>query len=402
MTGTALSNRTASAAALAVFGQVGADRALTVDAVDGTRAVEPPAVQALWRLYEAHWRRFCGARIDPQFNRLVHPARWTGSAAAADDAVAVIVGTGPSLPALLPALSRRRAHVHLVTSPRGAEALAGAGLTADLVIVEHATALDAHFTTRDRTHRATHGLAAASWVAAEPKTPPALVADVRPDRLFVPDAWPGWGLWPATAVVLASRAGARTIVLAGIDLGRTGEPAAEHAPLADLLAWLAARCGARCVDAGVLGAAKPGWPHGDLDECCAARPVRPLDLVRRPWTSTRDRVAASVMELERSAPVVDLARQARDAALRIRSSPSSADGAPCERGLSALLAWGRTPAHRDTVEGGLGASFLPRLWRTPPDGRLGSGLWRATALAADEIIQQQQALAQALARVGRP
>ena len=58
------------------------------------------------------------------------------------------------------------------------------------------------------------------------------------------------------------------------------------------------------------------------------------------------------------------------------------------------------PQIRVDVQEGLGASFLPRYWRTAPDPSLGEGLWRAAALASHELVQQHRSLGVLLERAG--
>jgi hypothetical protein len=60
--------------------------------------------------------------------------------------------------------------------------------------------------------------------------------------------------------------------------------------------------------------------------------------------------------------------------------------------LAHLLAAGQELNTRIDVQDGLGVSFLPRLWRTPPDLGLGPQLWRAAALASHELVAQHRTL----------
>src|SRR5690606_22642579 len=109
-----------------------------------------------------------------------------------------------------------RSRLHVVTSPRGAELLAQHGLAPDLVLIEHRTALDAHHSVTEARDRGVEGLKLAPLVAAEWRTPAALLEGVSPGRLFVPEPLPTWGCWPATAAALAVQGGALRIGLLGI------------------------------------------------------------------------------------------------------------------------------------------------------------------------------------------
>src|SRR5262245_20294231 len=120
--------------ALSLIEEIGRDHALMK-----SELANMPELNGAWSSYETHWRRFCGTRIDPQFHRLRHPARWTGSVRIADRAPVVVVGTGPSLKQQLDDLRRVRSAVHIFTSPRGAQVLAEAGIDADLILIEHQT-----------------------------------------------------------------------------------------------------------------------------------------------------------------------------------------------------------------------------------------------------------------------
>jgi hypothetical protein len=252
--------------ALDVVERIGLDAAIEPGELGPLGAEAAGAAPRLWAAYDDHWGRFCGAGLDPLYWHLEQPSRRTGSVHLSDTAPIAIVGTGPSLAPTLSRLKRARAGIHLFTSPRGAEALAAAGLVPDLVLVEHQSPLDAMFSVSDLAHRPMRAMTEAPLVAATPPTPAALLASVAVDRLFVPDPLPTWGLWPATAVALAIRSGARTVALVGIDLGTLDHPDLSHEPLRALLALLAAQTPTTCVDAGPVGAAKPGWPRASIDD----------------------------------------------------------------------------------------------------------------------------------------
>jgi hypothetical protein len=383
--------------ALALFERIGRDHALSINELGGLGREAGAA--ALWAAYDEHWRRFCGSRLDPQFWHLDHPTRWTGALTVSDAAPVVIVGTGPSLLAMLPSLRRVRAGVHLFTSPRGADALAEAGLVPDLVLVEHQTPLDAHFSARDLSHRNTRALTRVPLVAADARTPAAMLAGIPADRLFVPDPLPTWGVWPATAVALALASGAQTVALAGIDLGTSQRPDPAQAPLRAVLALLAAQTDVASVDVGTGGAPKPGWPRATLDAIATGGPARPLAPDVRPWRTADARLELAAGCWRRVAPLVAQAESTLAAACRVRDGDHSpAACADMEDSFARLLAAGMRVETRVDVQDGLGASFLPRFWRTSPDPALGCRLWRPAALAAHELINQHRSLTRRLAR----
>lgn len=390
---------TRAEAVLDLVERIGADRALVPEDLGPLTADAAAALPAFWAAYERHWRGFCGARLDPMFSVLSHPARLTGALRVTPGAAVVIAGTGPSLAPALPALRRLRHAMHLVTSPRGAEVLADAGLVPDVVVIEHQTALDAQFSVGERAHRPSRVLAAVPLVAADARTPAALLEGLAADRLFVPDPQPTWGLWPATAVALALGAGAAGVGLVGVDLGTRAEPDAGHAPLADLLGLLAGAAAVPCVDVGVGGAMKAHWTPGTLDALAAGGAVAPLALDARPWRTPLARHERAVATWHRLAPLVARAADTLAAAVAVRDGDRSPQA--CRRvadGLEALLAAGATLDTRVDVQEGLGATFLPRFWRTTPDPSLGARLWRAAALASHELLQQHRTLGAVLER----
>ena len=388
-------------AVLDLVERIGRDRALVPADLGPLRPDAAAALPAFWASYERHWGGFCGTCLDPMFSALRHPARHTGSLRLTSGGPVVIVGTGPSLAPALPALRRLRQALHRVTSPRGAAALAEAGLVPDLVVIEHQTALDAQFSVGERAHRPSHVLAAVPLVAAEARTPAALLEGIPVDRLFVPDPLPTWGLWPATAVALALAGGAAHVGIVGIDLGTRAMPDEGQAPLADLLGLLAGTTAARCVDLGATGAVKPHWTPGTLDALAAGGPVGPLGLDTRPWCTPSARHERAASTWHRLTPIVAQAAEALEAAVAVRDGDRSPQACGrVARALAALLAAGAMPQIRVDVQEGLGASFLPRYWRTAPDPSLGAGLWRAAALASHELVQQHRSLGVLLERAG--
>lgn len=389
---------TPAEAVLDLVERIGTDRALAPGDLGPLPGIAAAALPAFWAAYERHWGGFCGARLDPMFCTLGHPAVHAGRLRALDGAPVVVAGTGPSLAPAIPALRRLRQALHLVTSPRGAEVLAEAGLVPDLVVVEHQSALDAQFSVGERAHRPSRVLAAVPLVASEARTPAALLDGIPADRLFVPDPQPTWGLWPATAVALALGAGAR-VGLVGIDLGTRARPDAAQAPLADLFGLMAGAAAGPCVDLSATGAPKEHWTPGTLDGLAAEGPVAPLALDTRPWRSASARHEQAAAAWRRLAPLAAQAADTLAAAIAVRDGDRSP--AACRRVVShleALLVAGTELETRVDVQEGLGLSFLPRFWRTAPEPSLGARLWRAAALASHELVQQHHTLGVLLER----
>lgn len=385
--------------ALDVFARIGRDHELRREALASAEAVADDPLPAAWALYERHWRRFCGTRLDPQGWQVEHPARLTGGVRIERGAPVVVVGTGPSLAGQMGQLRRHRAGVYVVTSPRGARALAAAGIAADLVLVEHQTAIDAQHSVNDLAHRSTDVVAGGTIVAAEARTPPGLLRDVPSDRLFVPDPLPTWGHWPATAVALAVLWGAGTVALLGVDLGRTDAPDPQHAPLRELLTLFAQHAGVTCLDLGVGGATKAHWSPATLDALGLQSRVPPLGLDVRPWSTAEERRRRLAGALDRLAPLVAHAEETLGAALAVRDGAVMRQAVTTlETGFDRLLDAAASRGTRVDVQDVLGVSFLPRFWRTRPSPSLGAGLWRPAAMACHEIVRQDRALRRLLER----
>ncbi len=382
---------------LELFARIGRDHAIAQEELGALEPAVSSALPRMWAAYERHWRGFCGSQLDPQFCHLGHPARITGAVRVANGAPVVVVGTGPSLTSALPDLRRLRSCLHLFTSPRGAEVLATAGIVPDLVLVEHQTALDAHFSLRDQPHRRSQALS--PLVAADARTPAALLRDVPADRLFVPDPLPTWGLWPATAVSLGLLSGARSVALLGIDLGSCECSDPLQAPLRDVLGLVASETTVACVDLGGSGAPKPHWLRATLEHLAAGGAVQSLRLETRPSPPAAARHADALAAWRRMAPLAADAWVTFKAACQVRDGDTSARGrATMMDGFDRLLSAGAAIGARIDVQDTLGASFLPRFWRTPPDPALGGLLWRPAALASHELVHQHRALGQRLER----
>ena len=370
------------------FTAIGTDRYLAQTDVPQDGA---PSAQILnaWRLYADEFDRFCESRLDPGFHRLSHPAQWIGSIEPNDDASVLVLGTGPSARRGMPGVIRQRHRLWIFTSPRGAELLAEHGLTPDLVLVEHRTALDAQHTARHAETAA--ALRRAPLVAADWRTPARLLEGLSPDRVFVPDPMPTWGLWPATAVALAINAQAARIGLLGIDLGTAQTPDPAHAPLRQLLGLVTRLTTAATVDCGISGAIKPHWLPGSVDALASAAPLARPRSARRPAMSVADRRGETRTALAGIETCVASARGAL------------ADGLACRAGraiettrlaahAAELLSWRSDETLRVAIQEVLGCSFLPRLWRTGIDFSLDRSLWRPLVLAAHEIVGQADRL----------
>ena len=174
-------------------------------------AAEPhPLTASAWDIYGTQFQRFTGATLDPLFHRLAHPATQLGGVRLDPGTAVVVVGTGPSLLDQIDALTRLRGRVRIFTSPRGAEVLLPHGIVPDLVVVEHQTALDAHHSARHLGDCAHPVLASCPLVAADWRTPAALLAGVPDASLFVPSPLPTWGLWPSSSHPKRARFGKRS------------------------------------------------------------------------------------------------------------------------------------------------------------------------------------------------
>jgi hypothetical protein len=370
---------------LRLLAGIGADRYSSLGEIVAASDGDAWAQEA-WRVYDGHFDRFTGAALDPEFERFRHPAAQTATLELAKDTAVLVVGTGPSLDVHKHALQAVRERLVIFTSPRGAAALRAFGLTPDLVIIEHASSVDADLSREFAVHGA---LPADTWIAAERRTPAALLHGVNPKRLFIPDEWPGWGCWPATAGALALRGGCGRVGLLGVDLGTQDAPDPRLAPTAALLGLLATTGKAECVDVGG-GAPKRGWRAGTLETVSElASPtfhvhVRPID------------VDASIAEAARwrsqSDAVITGARQALVMAEAARDS-----GAPesALRAAGLMMSWKANDDFAAGVERVLGASFLPRLWREGLNAR-SERPWRPVILALYELLAQADRLDAAL------
>jgi len=372
----------------AFFSAIGSDRFLSIDELRAAVGDHTHLSDA-WSLYRDSFDGFCETRLDPQGHHLVHPARATGTLESLRGEHVIVFGIGPSAFASLGALVRMRERVRVFTSPRGAEVLAANGITPDLVLVEHRTAIDAHHAARHLRDVVVDPMRMAPLVAAEWRTPRALLAGVAIDRLFVPDPLPTWGPWPATAVAMAAQTGAARIGLLGIDLGTVQQPDPAFTPLTQLLGLLARLVPCETIDCGGDGARKPGWTVGSLDSMVSDKALAPLTIQRRPAPSVDERINAARETRDRLSPIVDRAHQILEMGLRARAGQrvGRLDDAANE-----ILSWGGDVDVRIDLQEGLGLSFLSRFWRTGIDLELGAALWRPIVLSTHELTGQADRL----------
>lgn len=377
-----------------LFHQIGSDRHLTRAELEG--ATQPHGLaEAAWDVYSRHFQRFTGATLDPMCHRLAHPATRHGSLRVEPGTSVLVVGTGPSLRPNLEGIGALAGRLRIITSPRGAEVLLRHGIVPDVVLVEHQTALDAHHSARHVADCTQPVLTACPLIAADWRTPGALLAGVAASATFVPSPLPTWGLWPATAAAMAIEAGASRVGLVGVDLGTSAEPDPAHAPLAALLGLIARLAPVVALDCGRGGAAKRGWLAASVDDLPGVRQRGPCStmLSLAPGVDERiDEARAGLGELE---PTLERARS-----LLARATAARAGGArvvTLEEAVIEIIGWGDDARTRMLVQECLGASFLPRLWRIGVDLSLGNALWRPLMLATHELVAQADAMRTAVA-----
>jgi hypothetical protein len=380
------------------FHSIGADRWLT--AAEASTWNSHPLTGPMWDVYAAQFQGFTGATLDPLFHRLRHPAAQSGSIELEPGSGVVVVGTGPSLRLHIDALHRVRERIRIFTSPRGAEALLPYGIVPDLVMIEHQTALDAHHSARATADTEASVLAACPLVAADWRTPPALLARVATRSLFVPAPLPTWGLWPATAVAMAMNAGAARVALLGVDLGTATQPDPAHAPLIALLELLARLGRTMTIDCGG-GAAKSGWTKGSIETAAGVRLKHAMRTQLRTAASAGERLADAQHGLATLAPIIDRARAMRSLATDVRGGHLPAAPRLLLDAVEEMNGWGGDVRVRLLIQETLGAAFMPRLWRIGIDPALGKALWRPLLLATHELVAQADALTIAAAAVTR-
>jgi hypothetical protein len=380
------------------FAAIGSDQYLSLPEV--TAATGPHAgLETAWRLYMDLFGGFCGSRLDPHFARHSNPARQLGTLHVEPGATVLVVGAGASLEPRLSTLRQLRSHLVIVTSVEGAERLAVNGLIPDLVVIDPPTVLDAHAPeTVPMSASRRSALVRCPLVAASPRTPADLLMGISSQRLFVPDPLPTWGLWPATAVALATAAGAQRIGLLGVDLGEPGAPVRGRSPLSGVLSLLSWISGATCVDCGPEGARKLNWPVASLEELVTGhRAVSPI-VERRPWLSEGDRYDGDQARVRGIEPVIDRARALFDLGVRAQSGARWAgDAREMEQAALEMISWRDGASLRVVLQDTLGLAVLPRLWRRGVQMERGFGLWRPIVLAMHELVHQAEKLESRLA-----
>jgi hypothetical protein len=375
-----------------LFHLIGSDRYLTPMEVE--QASQPhPLTAGAWEVYSNQFHGFTGATLDPLFHRLAHPSRQQGSVRLDAGTSALIVGTGPSLRPNLAEIKKLAGRVRIFTSPRGAEVLLPNGIVPDVVLIEHHTALDAHHSARHLGDCTNPVLSSCPLVAADSRTPAALVAAIPAASLFIPTQLPTWGLWPATAAAMAIEAGASRVALVGVDLGTATQPDPAHAPLAALLALIARLSPVVALDCGAGGATKRGWLKAALAEAAGARVRGTCELNGHPAPRQEDRLARARGDLRELAPIVERASALLAAATDARARVARPQSSMLEAGSAEMMAWRDDARIRVLVQECLGVAFLPRLWRIGIDPALGAALWRPVMLATHELVEQAQALA---------
>jgi hypothetical protein len=345
-----------------LFRLIGSDRYLAPEEVD--RAAEPHSLTLqAWDVYRTHFQSFTGATLDPQFHRLVHPATQVGRLRLEPGTSVLVIGTAPSMRGELDAVLRIRDRVRIITSPRGAEMLRGRGIVPDLVLVE------------ERREVASPGsrevLAKCPLVAADWRTPSALLAPLSTSSLFVPAPSLTWGLWQATAVAIAAEAHASRIALLGFD---------AKAPLTALLELLARLSPFTALDCDATP--KRGWVGAAVEECAGTELTAPMTVTTWEAPSMGARAGQLNTELIELAPVIDRARQ-------VLTSAASFD-----RAIDEVLSWRNQPRVRVLLQESLGVSLLPRLWRLGLEQSAGRS--RRVRLALSELVGQADALGAAV------
>lgn len=375
-----------------LFHLIGSDRYLSPMEVE--QASEPhPLTATAWEVYAGQFHEFTGATLDPLFHHLAHPSRHQGSLRLDAGTSVLIVGTGPSLRPNLEPIKEVAGRVRIITSPRGAEVLVPHGIVPDVVLIEHQTALDAHHSARHFSDCPQQVLASCPLVAADWRTPSALLAGIPAASLFVPTQLPTWGLWPATAAAMAIEAGASRVALVGVDLGTATQADPAHAPLAALLALIARLSPVVALDCGAGGATKRGWLRAAVAEAAGVKVRGTCELNVHPAPGIEDRLERARADLREVAAIVERASALLEAATEARGNVAGPHSSVLEAGSAEMMAWRDDARIRTLVQECLGVAFLPRLWRIGIDPSLGAALWRPVMLATHELVKQAHALA---------
>lgn len=354
---------------------IGSDRYLSPDEVN--RVAGPHSLtEAAWAVYASHFDGFTGATLDPLFHRLSHPATRTGRVRLGDATTVLVAGTGPSLLTQIDQVARVRGRIRIFASAAAAGLLHASDIVPDLVV------MDASSTSTEAASGFSSPGGASGFsrkvqpplVAAEWRTPGALLAGLPQEALFVPSPPVTWGRWEATAVAMAADAGASRIALLGID--------GEDAALTALLELIARLASFTAFDCG--GSPKRGWVSASVREIGGVKLKAPLETTTWEAPRVEARVRQLQAELDEIAPVIERAR-------RLSASPTGIDGVAGE-----IVAWRDQPRLRLLIQECLGVSLLPRLWREDMDRSLART--RRLRLALSEIVAQAEALGRIIPR----
>ncbi|MGE0039826.1 MAG: hypothetical protein AB7H88_00810 [Vicinamibacterales bacterium] len=360
--------------------EIGTDHYLTPGEVAGIH--DRPAPAAVWDTYRAHFRAFTGSRLDPQFWGLDSPIRFQGHPRVTPGTTVVIAGHAAVTPAFCRDLTYVRRHVSVWSSAAGAEALAGRGLAADLVIAQHRTDLESAAHVRHvRDRNGYNVLGGVPVVVADPRLPGALLAGVPDARLAGINAARGWGLWPATLTSLAVSAGASAVVLAGLDLATAGGRAL------DAVLGVIARTADIPFIAADVATPPEGWLQARLRDTPGPRGFPAVEMTRTVDASQEQRRARLAEHLRTAGDVLRTAAVFRSAALEARRHRDSRGDARLEDAWRQLMAWRRQRELRLAVQDGLGAGLLARAWREAPETVRGP-LWRPVLLLTSELVAQ--------------
>lgn len=335
------------------------------------------AGHALWEVYDRHFGRFTGAGLDPGFARFVRADVPFGQARFSAGSPIVVAGAGPGLDAVVADLRGVRARVIVITDPAGAAALQRHALTPDLVIIEREPG-----GREDAPGVEPLALGQRAALLIDPSAPVAAFERGAGVRRLARDL-PSWGVWAATAVAVALRAGSTRLVTLGLDGSADAD---ERARTDALLSTLAVHSGAECLEVGPQSGRAGWWPVSWPN-------VVPGDAPQHAAVTWHDLGGASLLraEAERNllflAPLLPHAREALALARRARAGETVSSRELC-RAIEMLLVWGADPSIRWALQRALGLTFLPRLWRTGVSMATPQRLWRPLVLALHELIEQ--------------
>jgi hypothetical protein len=379
-----------------LFRLIGSDRYLTATEVD--RAAEPhSATAAAWDVYTSAFQGFTGATLDPDFSRLANPAARVGRIKLDAGTTVLVAGTEPSLLSHVEAIKAIRERLRIFTSPQGAVMLRENGIAADLILVEHETAVAARHAARQAGPDFACGpdgsgtTDGCSLVAADWRTPASLLRGVPEELLFVPAPMLTWGLWQATAVAMAAAATASRIALVGMDLQEASD--ARLRALLELLARLAPFTALDCS----AHSPKRGWVSATVAETAGTKVLGRIDTKLWVAPSVAERLHQAHAELIELAPIVDRAERLLGLAGQAHEMDDIASTLALEAGIEEVMSWRHQPRVRALLQETLGASFLPRLWRAGVEPSRGRALRRPLLLATHELTRRADTLSEKIA-----